>query len=94
MIAMRYGSIPVVRQTGGLKETVQSYNPETGEGCGFSFHDYNAQDMLSEINRSLDTYADKEAWAGLCKNAMSIDFSWNIPARQYLALYRKITGKR
>ena len=94
MIAMRYGTIPVVRETGGLKDTVQSYNPETKEGCGFSFHDYNAHDMLNEIHRALYTYQDKEAWTKLCKNAMSIDFSWNLPARQYLALYRKITGKR
>lgn len=94
MIAMRYGTIPVVRETGGLKDTVQAFNPETGEGCGFSFHDYNAHDMLGEINRALNTYEEKEAWTGLIKNAMSIDFSWNLPARQYLALYRKITGKR
>lgn len=94
MIAMRYGTIPVVRETGGLKDTVQPYIAETGEGCGFTFHDYNAHDMLYVIRQALAMYYEKSAWKKLCQNAMSIDFSWNLPARQYLALYRKITGKR
>ena len=94
MISMRYGTLPIVRETGGLKDTVEPYNEFTGEGTGFSFHDYSAQDMLHVIRNALNTFYEKDAWTKLMKNAMSKDFSWNIPAREYLALYRLITGKR
>ncbi len=94
MIAMRYGTIPVVRETGGLKDTVKPYIAATGEGCGFTFHDYNAHDMLYVIRQALGLYEQKDAWKHLIENAMRMDYSWNNPAQEYLALYRKITGKQ
>ena len=94
MISMRYGTLPIVRETGGLKDTVQPYNEFTGEGTGFSFHDYVAQDMLHVIRAALKAFYEKDAWLGLMKNAMSKDFSWNNPAKEYMALYRLLTQKR
>ncbi len=91
MIAMRYGSIPVVRETGGLKDTVPAFNPETKEGLGFTFKTYNAHDMLDAIRRALDCYYQPELWyKGVIKNAMSADFSWDKSAEQYLALYKSL----
>ena len=92
MIAMRYGTIPVVRETGGLKDTVQPY--VDGEGTGFNFKDFSAADMLNVIRQAETLFQDKTAWKKLMKNAMNKDFSWNYPARDYIALYEKITGKK
>lgn len=93
LIAMRYGCLPVVRETGGLKDTVIPYNKNTGEGTGFSFSNYNAHEMLDAIERALDIYQDKKAWNGLVKNAMSGDFSWKESARQYQEIYHKLSGR-
>ena len=91
MIAMRYGTIPVVRETGGLKDTVPAFNPETKEGLGFTFKTYNAHDMLDAVRRALDCYYQPELWyKGVVKNAMSADFSWDKSAEQYLALYKSL----
>ena len=94
MISMRYGTLPIVRETGGLKDTVVPYNQFTGEGTGFTFHDYVAQDMLHVIRNAIGVFYEKETWHKLMEQAMSRDFSWNNPAKEYLALYRLITGKR
>lgn len=91
LIAMRYGSIPVVRETGGLKDTVKPFNPETGEGVGYTFVQYNAHDMLSAIWRAVDTfYNNKSDWAKVMHNAMSLDFGWDKPAEEYRQLYNRI----
>ena len=94
MIAMRYGTIPVVRETGGLKDTVSPYISWEGRGTGFTFADYNAHDMLYVIRQAEETYRNPQQWKTLMTNAMTQDFSWNGPAKEYLALYRRITGKR
>ena len=93
IIAMRYGTLPIVRETGGLKDTVAPYNEFTGEGTGFSFGAYNAEDMYHVINYAMRTYYDNpKAWGKLIKNAMKQDFSWSVSAEKYLDLYRSITG--
>ena len=94
MISMRYGTIPVVRETGGLKDTVEPFVSWEGSGNGFTFAAYNAHDMLHVIRQAEETYRNKEQWKTVTSNAMKTDFSWNGPAREYLALYRKLTGKR
>lgn len=94
MIAMRYGTIPVVRETGGLKDTVSPYISWEGRGTGFTFADYNAHDMLYVIRQAEETYRSPQQWKTLMTNAMTQDFSWSGPAKEYLALYRRITGKR
>ncbi|MDR3206890.1 MAG: glycogen synthase GlgA [Oscillospiraceae bacterium] len=94
MMAMRYGTVPVVRETGGLRDTVTPYDPETGEGRGFTFANYNADDMLHVLRQAVDTYHDKEAWAALQRLDMAIPFDWKESASQYLTLFRQLTGKK
>ena len=90
MISMRYGTLPIVRETGGLKDTVISYNEETGEGNGFSFTNYNAHDMLFTIQRALRIYKKKTLRTKLIKAAMSRDFSWETPSLKYMELYDQL----
>lgn len=90
LLALRYGSLPIVRETGGLKDTVKSYNEYTNEGNGFSFADYNAHDMLYTIKRALKFYENKELWKGLVRNAMLEDNSWGKSAAEYKDLYSSL----
>ena len=87
MIAMRYGSIPIVRETGGLKDSVQPFNVYTDEGNGFSFSNYNAHDMLYTIERAVGYFHDEALWDRLVKRAMATDFSWHKSALVYKKLY-------
>ena len=80
-----------MRETGGLKDTVQPY--WEGTGTGFTFTNYNADDMLYVLREAEALYSDMVSWKKLMKNAMNKDFSWNLPAKEYIALYEKITGK-
>ena len=86
MIAMRYGTLPIVRETGGLADTVQPYNQYENTGTGFSFCNYNAHDMLHTIRYALSVYQEKQAWEGLQRRAMETDFSWDASAREYAQL--------
>ena len=91
MIAMRYGAIPIVRETGGLKDTVTPINPETGEGQGFTFKSYNAHDMLDAIDRALwFFYEKKQELKKVIRFNMETDFSWNGAAERYLAIYKSM----
>lgn len=91
MIAMRYGAIPIVRETGGLKDTVVPYNEHTGEGTGFTFANYNAHELLFAVQRAVRIYnSDKSAWTRLRKSAMSRDFSWESSAQAYTSIYRSL----
>lgn len=93
IISMRYGTLPIVRETGGLKDTVIPYNEFTGEGTGFSFSNFNAYDMLFVIKYAMQIfYDDKKAWEKLIKNAMKVDFSWNVSADKYIKMYSELTG--
>ncbi|ASA21864.1 glycogen synthase GlgA [Paenibacillus donghaensis] len=91
LLALRYGSIPVVRETGGLNDTVQAYNEETGAGNGFTFKDYNAHDMMFTLRRAISFYGKPEHWKKVTKNAFSGDYSWNVSAQQYIDIYTEIT---
>ena len=94
MIAMRYGTLPVVRETGGLKDSVKPYNRYTGEGTGFSFANYNAHELLFTLKTAAQLYREEpEAFAGLRRNAMEADFSWAASAEQYKALYHNLLAK-
>ena len=93
MMAMRYGTIPIVRETGGLRDTVLSYNEYTQEGNGFSFLNYNAHDMLNVIRRALTYYRDdKDVIKLLQKRGMDGDYSWTHSADEYIKLYEKIAA--
>jgi len=91
LLAMRFGSVPVVNATGGLKDTVQPYNPDDESGRGFTFQSYNADDFLGAIDRSLGLFYDApEKWQRLVRSNMSIDSSWTVPAGRYMELYHKL----
>ncbi len=92
LIALRYGTLPIVRATGGLKDTVEPYDPLSGSGTGFSFADYDACSLRDTVNVAYALYAeDRQRYDRLIRSAMSQDFSWDASARKYEALYRSIT---
>ena len=91
MIAMRYGSVPIVRETGGLRDTVLSYNKFTDEGNGFTFFNYNAHDMLHTVRRAVHYYKhNREVWYKLIVRGMTGDYSWYSSAGKYLELYERL----
>ena len=91
MIAMRYGTVPIVRLTGGLKDSVPSYNPTTGTGLGFTFGSITPGDLLGAIDRGLEAYeTDRPNWAALMKRGMTTDFSWDQSAAAYEKVYQKV----
>lgn len=94
MLAMRYGTLPIVRETGGLKDTVMPYNKHTKDGNGFSFINYNAHEMLYCIKDALNVYKDKESWDIIVKNAMNTDNSWKKSAKEYIEMYKEMINKR
>jgi starch synthase len=93
LIGLRYGSIPIVREVGGLKDTITHFNPATGDGNGFTFINYNAHDMLDVIEEALALYKDQAQWATVIKNAMSAENSWHQSASEYRELYEKLMNK-
>lgn len=90
LIALRYGAIPVVRETGGLKDTVQQYDKYTNEGNGFVFGDYNAHEMMYALKRALSAYENFEEWQHIVANAMNTDYSWKNSAKEYKELYQQL----
>ena len=88
---MRYGTIPLVRETGGLKDTVKPYNKFTGEGTGFTFKRFDAWDLKDAMFRAIDVYNNnKEAWKSLIYEGMEKDYSWNSSALVYINLFNKL----
>ncbi len=95
LIAMHYGTVPVVHATGGLNDTVKPYDSETGEGKGFTFLSYNGEDFMAAIDRSLELYhKHREAWNKLAAKDMAIDVSWKVPAQAYLEMFQKVIQGR
>jgi starch synthase len=90
LIALRYGSIPIVRQTGGLNDTVQSYNADTGLGNGFSFVNCNPQQLLQSVKEAVSIYRQPLMWQRIINNAMKADYSWTQSATEYKKIYRKL----
>ncbi len=91
LVALRYGTIPIVRETGGLNDTIKDSG--NGEGNGFTFANYNAHDMQNTVWRALAGYADKNGWAILRKRAMECDNSWSSSANKYIRLYKEIISQ-
>ena len=88
LMGLRYGTVPIVRETGGLKDTVEPYNEYSGTGTGFSFANYNADEMLGIINYAKNVYFNcRNDWDKLVERGMEKDFSWNSSAKQYEGLY-------
>ena len=90
LIALRYGTIPVVRETGGLKDTVQPFNKYTNEGNGYSFANINAHELLFALKKAIGDYSDQRLWYQLVANAMASDYSWGSAAKQYIDLYNSV----
>lgn len=93
MIALRFGSIPIVRETGGLADTIRNFDPKTGTGNGFSFREYTPEALLDAAERALKIYENEEEWHALVRNAMASDFSWDASAKRYVQIY-EITKRR
>jgi starch synthase len=87
LIALRYGTVPVVRATGGLRDTIEDWVPSSGTGNGFEFEPYRVQALLGALRRALSVYEDESAWRRLQLNGMRTDVSWEQPARRYAELY-------
>ena len=94
LYCLRYGTIPVVRATGGLDETIQEYNADTGQGNGFKFHGYTPVELLGTMQRCLALYQDQRAWQALMRKNMALDFSWDTVAPKYAELYQRARDKR
>ncbi|GKX68092.1 glycogen synthase GlgA [Inconstantimicrobium mannanitabidum] len=90
MIAMRYGTVPIVRSTGGLKDTIQEFNKYSIEGNGFTFQGYSVEDLLTAIDNSLKIFKDKDLWLKLIELDMQADNTWNKSAKEYKKLYFKL----
>ncbi|HKP46660.1 MAG TPA: glycogen synthase [Pyrinomonadaceae bacterium] len=92
MYSMRYGTVPVVRATGGLDDTVQNFNPQDNTGNGFKFHDYNAGALLEKIREALYFYGKPEIWQRIQLNGMTQDNSWEAAAQKYVGMYKQVVG--
>ncbi|MDY6855061.1 MAG: glycogen synthase GlgA [Thermodesulfobacteriota bacterium] len=90
MYALKYGTIPVVRATGGLEDTITAFNPERGEGNGFKFDLYEPTALLGAIRQAVEIFQDPKSWNQIMANSMKVDFSWNRSAGRYMELYRSI----
>ena len=92
LISLRYGTIPIVRATGGLADTVVPYEKENG--TGFSFRGYSAEEMVKALKTALSVYSESDHWINLMMRAMSQNWSWDISAEKYMQIYRSIYSKR
>ena len=94
LMSLRYGTVPIVRETGGLKDTVQPYNEYENTGTGFSFVNYNAHEMLNAIRYAEHIYYDKKReWNKIVDRAMAADFSWHVSAKKYQEMYDWLIGQ-
>jgi starch synthase len=94
MYSLAYGTIPVVRATGGLDDTIQPFNPETGAGNGFKFGEATAAAFLTSLRQALALYRQPDQWMRLIRNAMACDYSWDRSAQEYERLYREVVARR
>ena len=92
--ALRYGTIPIVRKTGGLADIVEPFNAATGQGSGFCFDNSSEWAFFAAIIRALQVYAQPKLWRQLVKNAMGADYSWEWVASEYLQLYNRVIDQR
>ncbi len=93
MYSLKYGTVPIVRETGGLADSVEPFEPQSGAGTGIVFRDYNASGLAWALNRALDIFMDSTLWQKLVANGMAQDFSWEQQGDEYVQLFRQLTGK-
>jgi starch synthase len=94
MYSLKYGTVPIVRSTGGLDDSIEPWDAKTGNGTGFKFTSYSGSALLASIHEALRTFADKPSWRKLMLNGMKKDFSWKSSAREYVKLYEKLAPGR
>jgi starch synthase len=94
MYSLKYGTIPIVRETGGLADTINNANPARGTGNGFTFRNYDSRELLSAIRFAVEVYRDKNIWEVMMLRGMRQDFSWKVSAEKYVELYRKAIEKK
>ncbi len=94
LLSLRYGSVPIVHRTGGLADTISDFNPRTGVGTGFVFDTYEPEDFLMALTRAIETYKYPKVWEHLTWQAMRQSFSWELPSRKYVELYRRAVQLR
>jgi starch synthase len=92
--ALRYGTVPIVRATGGLDDTIRQFDLRTGEGTGFKFVEFEANALLDQIRAAAETFNNKASWKTIVRNGMMADFSWEESAQEYVSLFRKITRNK
>ena len=92
--SLRYGTVPVVRATGGLDDTIEAFDPRTGAGTGFKFQEYNAKELLATLRQAVKVYRDAPLWRKLMANGMAKDFSWAASAAEYARLYKRAWESR
>ncbi len=92
--SLKYGTVPVVRATGGLDDTIENWDPQTRKGTGFKFTDYSGEALLANLRLALQAYRDQESWRTLMRNGMGKDFSWSASAREYLKVYERVRQLR
>ena len=93
LIALKYGAVPVVRETGGLKDTVIPFDKYTNQGNGLTFMNFNAHELLFTVKRALSYYADSAVWEHLVRNAMESDYGWDRSAQAYADLYHTVLDR-
>lgn len=93
LISFKYGTVPIVRETGGLKDSVKDYFLNTGQGDGFVFRDYSGEALLQAVDRAVQAYKQKDKWLKLVKKVMKYDFSWDSAAVKYVKLYKEAIGR-
>jgi starch synthase len=94
MYSLAYGTVPIVRATGGLDDTIQPFNPDTGQGNGFKFAEATQEALLATVRRAVALYRQPDQWRRLVRNGLACDFSWDRSAREYEALYQQIVARR
>src|SRR6266446_206586 len=92
--SLKYGTVPIVRATGGLDDTIEHWDARTGKGTGFKFTDYNGEALLLTIKEALRAFRDQDSWQQLMRNGMTKDFSWNASAREYIRVYERVRQGR
>jgi len=94
MISLKYGTVPVVRATGGLDDTIIPWDPKTKKGNGFKFHEYSPDALWAALMEALSVYRRPSEWKMIMKNGMGEDHSWTVSAKEYLGVYEKAIGRR
>jgi len=92
MYSLKYGTVPVVHATGGLEDTIDQWDPSSGQGTGFKFSNYSSHALLTSLREALQAFRDKVGWKKLMLNGMSKDFSWNASAKEYVKIYEHLQG--